>query len=76
VPPITIWGAAVSKDIPAKAGLSNPYCGTGANAVDYNNDGYTDLLITTTAAIIARGHHCSCTVDPRRADPVFAPVKA
>ena len=30
-----------------RAGLSNAYWGTGANAADYNNDGYTDILITT-----------------------------
>jgi len=35
------------EDVTAKAGLSNPYWGTGVNAADYNNDGYTDILITT-----------------------------
>ena len=35
------------EDVTAKAGLANPYWGTGANAADYNNDGYTDILITT-----------------------------
>jgi hypothetical protein len=35
------------EDVTARAGLSNPYWGTGANAADYNNDGYTDILITT-----------------------------
>src|SRR5581483_1745636 len=35
------------EDVTEKAGLSNPYWGTGANAADYNNDGYTDILITT-----------------------------
>ena len=35
------------EDVTEKAGLSNPWWGTGANAVDYNNDGYTDILITT-----------------------------
>lgn len=35
------------EDVTAKAGLSNNYWGTGANAADYDNDGYTDILITT-----------------------------
>lgn len=35
------------EDVTAQAGLKNPYWGTGANAVDYNNDGWTDMLITT-----------------------------
>jgi hypothetical protein len=34
------------EDVTEKAGLSNAYWGTGANAADYNNDGYTDILIT------------------------------
>ena len=35
------------EDVTAKSGLTNPYWGTGANAADYDNDGYTDILITT-----------------------------
>jgi hypothetical protein len=35
------------EDVTERAGLANPYWGTGANAADYNNDGYTDILITT-----------------------------
>lgn len=35
------------QDVTAKAGLANPYWGTGANAADYNNDGFTDILITS-----------------------------
>ncbi len=35
------------QDVTTEAGLSNSYWGTGANAADYNNDGYTDILITT-----------------------------
>lgn len=35
------------EDVTQKAGLTNPYWGTGANAADYNNDGFTDILITT-----------------------------
>ncbi len=35
------------EDVTEKAGLSNAYWGTGANAADYNNDGFPDILITT-----------------------------
>jgi hypothetical protein len=35
------------EDVTRKAGLANPYWGTGANAADYDNDGYPDILITT-----------------------------
>jgi hypothetical protein len=35
------------EDVTERAGLANPYWGTGANAADYNNDGFTDILITT-----------------------------
>jgi hypothetical protein len=35
------------EDVTERSGLSNPYWGTGANAADYNNDGFTDILITT-----------------------------
>lgn len=34
------------EDVTQRAGLANPYWGTGANAADYNNDGFTDILIT------------------------------
>lgn len=34
------------EDVTEKAGLSNPYWGTGANAADFDNDGFTDILIT------------------------------
>jgi hypothetical protein len=34
------------EDVTSKAGLSNPYWGTGANATDFNNDGYVDILVT------------------------------
>lgn len=34
------------EDVTAKAGLTNPYWGTGANAADYNNDGLVDIFIT------------------------------
>ncbi len=34
------------QDVTSSAGLTNPYWGTGANAVDFNNDGFTDILIT------------------------------
>ncbi len=39
-------GGGQFKDVTGKAGLKNPYWGTGANAVDFNNDGFTDILIT------------------------------
>lgn len=35
------------EDVTARAGLANPYWGTGANAADFNNDGLIDILITT-----------------------------
>ncbi len=35
------------EDVTSRAGLTNPYWGTGANAADFNNDGFTDILITT-----------------------------
>jgi hypothetical protein len=35
------------EDATARAGLNNPYWGTGANAADYNGDGSIDILITT-----------------------------
>jgi len=35
------------EDVTERAGLANPYWGTGANAADYDNDGFTDILITT-----------------------------
>ncbi len=35
------------EDVTVRAGLANPYWGTGANAADINNDGFTDILITT-----------------------------
>ena len=34
------------EDVTERAGLTNAYWGTGANAADYNNDGYADILIT------------------------------
>lgn len=34
------------EDVTAKAGLSDPYWGTGANAADFDGDGFTDILIT------------------------------
>ncbi len=40
-------GGSRFEDVTTKAGLTNPYWGTGANAADYDNDGHTDILITT-----------------------------
>ena len=34
------------EDVTEKAGLSDPYWGTGANAADFDKDGFTDILIT------------------------------
>lgn len=34
------------QDVTRKAGLVSPYWGTGANAADFDNDGFTDILIT------------------------------
>lgn len=34
------------EDVTEKAGLSDPYWGTGANVADYDNDGYPDILVT------------------------------
>jgi hypothetical protein len=36
------------EDVTEKAGLQDPYWGTGANAADFDNDGFTDILITNT----------------------------
>ena len=35
------------QDVTVQAGLSNPYWATGANAADFDNDGHTDILVTT-----------------------------
>jgi hypothetical protein len=35
------------RDVTQAAGLVNSYWGTGANAADYDNDGFTDILITS-----------------------------
>lgn len=35
------------EDVTARAGLSNPYWGTGVAVADFNNDGYPDILITS-----------------------------
>ncbi len=40
-------GAGRFKDVTSEAGLADPYWGTGANAADYNNDGFTDIFVTT-----------------------------
>ena len=34
------------QDVTARAGLSNPYWGTGVAVADYDNDGYPDILVT------------------------------
>ncbi len=35
------------EDVTSRAGLSNPYWATGANAADFDNDGNMDILVTT-----------------------------
>lgn len=35
------------RNVTLEAGLMSPYWGTGANASDYDNDGFTDILITS-----------------------------
>ncbi len=39
-------GKGQFQDVTAKAKLSNSYWGTGANATDFNNDGFVDILVT------------------------------
>jgi len=34
------------EDVTARAGLANPYWGTGVAVADYDNDGYPDILVT------------------------------
>jgi len=34
------------EDVTEKAGLSDPYWGTGVNVADFDNDGFADILIT------------------------------
>jgi hypothetical protein len=46
------------QDVTAKSGLINPYWGTGANAADYDNDGFVDILITTIGVdLLYRNNH-------------------
>ncbi len=40
-------GSGRFEDVTARAGLANPYWGTGANAADFNNDGLPDILVTS-----------------------------
>jgi enediyne biosynthesis protein E4 len=45
--PFCNLGNGKLEDVTERAGLANAYWGTGANAADYDNDGFTDILITT-----------------------------
>jgi enediyne biosynthesis protein E4 len=46
------------QDVTASSRLGNRYWGTGANAVDFDNDGYTDILITTIGLdLLYRNNH-------------------
>ena len=46
------------QDVTTKAGIFNPYWGTGANAADYDNDGFVDILITTIGVdLLFRNNH-------------------
>lgn len=40
-------GSRRFENVTRKAGLTNPYWATGANAADFNNDGFVDILVTT-----------------------------
>lgn len=39
-------GGGRFEDVTSRAGLTNPYWGTGVAVADFNNDGYPDLLVT------------------------------
>jgi hypothetical protein len=39
-------GSGKFEDVTERAGLSDAFWGTGANAADFNNDGFADILIT------------------------------
>jgi hypothetical protein len=51
-------GSGRFQDVTRNSGLANPYWGTGANAADFNNDGYADILITTIGVdLLYRNNH-------------------
>jgi hypothetical protein len=39
-------GNGTFRNVTKAAGLANPFWGTGANAADYDGDGFTDILLT------------------------------
>ena len=46
------------QDVTTKAGIFNPYWGTGANAADYDDDGFVDIFITTIGVdLLFRNNH-------------------
>ncbi len=46
------------EDVAIRAGLSNPYWGTGVAVADFDNDGYPDILVTNIGVdLLFRNNH-------------------